>query len=152
MKRVPKHILYISDNTALIEGWAHYVESLMESDFQGSVLFRAVRLVVDTGIHYYGWTYENAYEYMKKYLGDVLPESDIHSEIKRYICIPGQALAYAMGKKIILEMREEYFKHNLGTIKDFHKFILEDGIVPFPTLKDKLVALKIEKRSRPYFA
>ncbi len=126
------------NNTGLVEGWAHYIETLTEFPYKGSQLFRAVRLVIDTGIHYYGWSYSKCYKYMNKYLGDILPKSDISAELKRYICMPGQALAYALGKKKLIEMRSLFIRKGLGDIKDFHSFILKQGNSCFDLIEKNL--------------
>ena len=92
--------------TAYTEGWALYAEQVAwELGFQNNPednigrlqaeLFRAVRLVVDTGIHYKRWTREQAIEYMSDNTG--MPQSDVVSEIERYIVMPGQATAYKIG-------------------------------------------------------
>ena len=89
-----------------------------------SELFRAVRLVVDTGIHYKKWTREEAIKYMMENVGS--EESEATSEIERYIVWPGQACAYMIGRIKILELRERA-KNELGTlydIKDFHHMCL----------------------------
>jgi hypothetical protein len=101
-------------NTAYVEGWALYAETLwdelgMETDpyqrFGGlnDEMLRAMRLVVDTGIHAKGWTREQAIRYMLDNSG--LPETDVTAEVERYIAIPGQALAYKVGQLKILELR-----------------------------------------------
>lgn len=137
---------YALDNTALVEGWALYAESLGPVTHGGvaAQLFRAVRLVVDTGIHWYGWSFEKALAYMKKYLP--YTESELRTEVLRYICIPGQALAYALGKDCILKLKAKYLKAGLGDVKDFHDFLLEDGVVPFVMLQQKLDRLISRKR------
>jgi uncharacterized protein (DUF885 family) len=99
-------------NTAVVEGWALYAETLwdelgMETDpyqrFGGlnDEMLRAMRLVVDSGIHAKGWTREQAIRYMLDNSG--MSETEVTSEVERYIAIPGQALAYKIGQLKILE-------------------------------------------------
>ncbi|MGI1945934.1 DUF885 domain-containing protein [Shewanella glacialipiscicola] len=132
--------------TAYIEGWALYSERLAwELGFQQNSfdnigrlqaeLFRAVRLVVDTGIHHSRWTREQAIDYMKKNTG--MSDRDVTAEIERYIVMPGQATAYKVGMMKILELREKA-KLALGTqfdLKDFHDVVLKNGAVPLDILE-----------------
>ncbi|MGI2098920.1 DUF885 domain-containing protein [Shewanella glacialipiscicola] len=132
--------------TAYIEGWALYSERLAwELGFQQNSfdnigrlqaeLFRAVRLVVDTGIHHSRWTREQAIDYMKKNTG--MSDRDVTAEIERYIVMPGQATAYKVGMMKILELREKA-KLVLGTqfdLKDFHDVVLKNGAVPLDILE-----------------
>lgn len=135
--------------TAYIEGWALYSERLAwELGFQKdpfdnigrlqAELFRAVRLVVDTGIHHSRWTREQAIDYMKKNTG--MSDRDVTAEIERYIVMPGQATAYKVGMMKILELREKA-KSALGdkfSLRDFHDVVLKNGAVPLDIL-EKLV-------------
>lgn len=101
-------------------------------------LLRAVRLVVDTGIHHKRWTREQAIDYMASTTGMAM--SDVESEIERYIVWPGQALAYKVGMMKILELREKA-KTTLGDrydIREFHDVVLKNGAVPM-TLLERLV-------------
>ncbi|MEM9102603.1 MAG: DUF885 domain-containing protein [Pseudomonadota bacterium] len=132
--------------TAYIEGWALYAEYLAwEMGFQDNPmdnlgrlqaeLFRAVRLVVDTGIHYKRWTREEAIKYMRNNTG--MAESDVISEIERYIVMPGQACSYKIGMSKILALRE-MAKQKLGNqfdIRDFHDVILKNGAMPLAVLE-----------------
>lgn len=133
--------------TAYIEGWGLYAERLasemgLEEDpfdnvgrLQGE-LFRAVRLVVDTGIHQKRWTREQAIDYMRANTGAAL--SDVTAEIERYIVLPGQATAYKMGMMEILRLREKA-KKALGDsfdIRRFHDAVLGNGSVPLPVLEE----------------
>lgn len=129
---------YSINNTALIEGWALYAESLGPETHGAIVaqLFRAVRLVVDTGVHYFGWSYERALAYMRGHLP--YKRSELETELKRYICIPGQALAYYLGKHHILGLKRRFIGGGLGDEKAFHDFLLEDGVVPFESIDRKL--------------
>lgn len=131
-------------NSAYLEGWALYAESLGSqlgvyrdpySRFGrlASERFRAVRLVVDTGIHEMGWTREQALDYFQKHA----PQESV-AEIDRYISWPGQALAYKMGQLEILKLRKEA-EGKLGPkfdIRDFHDVILRDGVLPLELLDE----------------
>lgn len=141
---VPKYRQYVYHNTAFVEGWALYAETLMDLskrpyDMLGRLtydMFRAVRLVVDTGIHWKGWSYEKAVAYMMKHLA--MSQTEIETEVQRYICIPAQALCYKLGEREILRMRGDYLAHN-PSIKDFHHDILMEGTsVPLWLLKEQL--------------
>ena len=139
-KNMPLYKKYAFHNNALVEGWALYTERLdgMNDGVEEYYQLRVVRLVVDTGINYYGWSYKEAYDYMKKNLKSITND-EIKEEIERYICMPAQAISYVIGMKNILNLRELYInKYKLGNIKDFHKFILDDGVVSFEFLKDKM--------------
>ncbi|MDT3305656.1 DUF885 domain-containing protein [Shewanella vaxholmensis] len=142
--------------TAYIEGWALYSERLawelgFEKDPFDNIgrlqaeLFRAVRLVVDTGIHHSRWTREQAIDYMKKNTG--MSDRDVTAEIERYIVMPGQATAYKVGMMKILELREKA-KLALGDkfdLRDFHDVVLKNGAVPLDileTLVDRYIADK----------
>jgi uncharacterized protein (DUF885 family) len=128
-------------STAFIEGWALYAEKLSkemgfyQDDFSeyGRLtmeIWRAVRLVVDTGLHYYKWTRDEAIEYCKENSGE--EEHEIEVEVDRYIAMPGQALAYKIGELRILELRDKA-KKALGSefnIKVFHDRLLEKGALP----------------------
>ena len=132
--------------TAYVEGWALYAErvaweqGLMPTNADNigrlnAELFRAVRLVVDTGIHHKRWTREEAIDYMLVNTG--MAESDVVSEIERYIVMPGQATAYKVGMMKILELRDKAMDR-LGDrfdIRDFHDVILKNGAVPLDILE-----------------
>ncbi len=139
---------------AYIEGWALYSERLAwDLGFQDdpfdnigrlqAELFRAVRLVVDTGIHAKRWTREEAIDYMLANTG--MAESDVTSEIERYIVMPGQATSYKVGMMKILELREKA-KLALGdkfVLGEFHDAVLKNGAVPLDVLEqiiDKYIA------------
>ena len=142
--------------TAYVEGWALYSEVVAdEAGFhpdpfsrlgylQGQ-LFRAVRLVVDTGIHAKRWTREEALEYMLENTG--MPETDVVSEIERYIVNPGQACAYKVGQLHILALRQraEDQMGPLFDVKEFHDVVLENGAMPL-TLLERQVDRWIEHR------
>ena len=132
---------------AYSEGWALYAEKLAwELGFQDdpydnigrlqAELFRGVRLVVDTGIHYKRWNREQAIDYMISNTG--MAESDVIAEIERYFVMPGQALAYKVGMTKLLELRD-MAKTELGEqfdIRRFHNVILTNGSVPLDILED----------------
>ena len=101
-----------------------------------SEMFRANRLVVDTGIHFKKWSREKAMDYMKKTTG--MSDTQVRVEIERYIVWPGQALSYKIGMLKILELREKA-KEKMGqnfNIKSFHSIILDQGIVPLFILEE----------------
>jgi uncharacterized protein (DUF885 family) len=133
--------------TAYAEGWALYSEWLVweagmyEDDPFGDLgrlqaeMFRAVRLVVDTGIHHQRWTREEAIDYMFDNTG--MPMGDIISEIERYIVMPAQATAYKIGMIRMLELRETAI-NQLGDrfdIREFHDVLLKNGAVPLDVLE-----------------
>jgi len=127
--------------SAFGEGWALYSERLSlelgmakslydELGVLQSELFRAVRLVVDTGLHYKRWTREEAMDYMKKTTG--MSDAEVVSEIERYIVWPGQACSYKVGMLKILELREKALAE-MGDdfdIRDFHSAVLDNGEPP----------------------
>ncbi len=131
--KLPKYKYYKYNNTALVEGFAFYMETYCEDydDNNEMSLLRKLRLVVDTGINYYGWTYKKAFDYMKSYLPNKI--SDIKNEIERYICIPSQAISYMIGKLHIIKLRDDYLKKG-GNIKDFHHLLLIQGLASFKTI------------------
>jgi uncharacterized protein (DUF885 family) len=136
-------------NTAYVEGWALYAETLwkplgMETDpyqrFGGlnDEMLRAMRLVVDTGIHAKGWSRERAIAYMLD--NSSMGETDARAEVERYIAIPGQALAYKIGQLTILRLKEKAVKA-LGARFDpkaFHAQILMTGALPMTVLERKI--------------
>ncbi|MBT8448451.1 MAG: DUF885 domain-containing protein [Gammaproteobacteria bacterium] len=146
----------MSSFTTYTEGWALYAEQLAwEMGFQDdpydnigrlqAELFRAVRLVVDTGLHYDRWTREEAIEYMLANTG--MAESDVVSEIERYIVMPGQATSYKIGMMKILELRQRA-KDELGNdfnLAEFHDVVLKNGAVPMDIL-DELVTDYIKSK------
>lgn len=133
--------------TAYAEGWALYAERLAwEYGFQKdpysdlgrlqAEIFRAVRLVVDVGIHHKRWTREQAIDYMIEKTG--MPEGDVVAEIERYIVWPGQACAYKVGQLKILQLRD-YARKELGdkfNIKEFHNVVLKNGSMPLSILEE----------------
>src|SRR5258708_377538 len=140
-----RHVGY----SAFVEGWALYSESLGEelglykdpySKF-GQLsyeMWRAVRLVVDTGMHSMGWTRQQAIDFFRANTGKT--DQDITVEVDRYIVWPGQALAYKLGQLKIRELRTEAEK-TLGIkfdVRKFHDAVLDDGAVPLSVLGSRL--------------
>jgi len=127
------------------EGWGLYAEQLAEEvglygDDRGLLgaistsLMRAVRLVVDTGIHAFGWSRERALEYAVEHVP--MPPEFMAAEIDRYVVMPGQALAYLTGKLEIIRIRDEA-RTRLGpafSLPAFHAAVLDHGSLPMPTL------------------
>jgi uncharacterized protein (DUF885 family) len=132
--KLPYYQMYGYENNTLIEGFAHYMEIYCEDydDSDDYSILRKLRLVADTGINYYGWTYEKTLNYMNKYLPN--RTNDIINEIERYICMPGQSVCYLIGKMEIIKMRDKFLKDKKGTIKDFHHKLLIKGPASFLTL------------------
>ena len=141
--------------TSYVEGWALYAESLgyetgmYEDPYQrygalSNEIWRACRLVVDTGIHHKKWTRQQAVEYMRAHTPN--SEHDVRSEVDRYIAFPGQALAYKIGEIKIQELRKlaESSLNGKFNIKDFHDTILGSGALPLIYL-EKIVKEWIEK-------
>ena len=140
-KSIPLFLKF-NGSEAYMEGWALYCERLGEyknnESYFGKLILemlRALRLVVDTGIHYYNWSYTKTFNYYKKYSFD--SDEQIHTQILRYISIPGQALAYKIGEKVILDLHNSESKKKNFNIKKFHERILENGAVPLFLLKEK---------------
>lgn len=143
--------------TAFIEGWALYAERVaLEEGFHqtpyeelgalSAELFRAARLVVDTGIHAMHWTRERAVDFLVDQAG--LPRGDAVAEVERYIVEPGQACAYKVGQLKILELREEA-RNALGDdfdLRAFHDVILRGGAVPLGVLDEVVVTWIAEQR------
>jgi uncharacterized protein (DUF885 family) len=153
-----RQLSYIS---AYGEGWALYSEQLgvemgmYETPYDrfgmlGYQIWRAARLVVDTGIHAQGWTRQQAIDYLKQYTA--LPEHEIGTEVDRYIAWPGQALSYYLGERAILEGRARAEKA-LGerfNMRAFHDTVLELGSVPLPVLKTRIDRFIAEGGRGPY--
>ena len=101
-------------------------------------MWRAIRLVVDTGLHVFGWTREEAIEWMQSRAP--MAETDAIAEVERYIAIPGQALAYKIGQLKIRELRERA-EAALGEdfdVREFHNQVLSSGALPLMVLEDKI--------------
>ena len=138
-------------NTAYAEGWGLYAETLyaelgVETDpYQrmgglNDEMLRAMRLVVDTGIHSKGWTRDQSIKYMLA--NSPMGESDATAEVERYIAIPGQALAYKIGQLTISRVKADA-KRELGAKFDpraFHAQVLDTGALPMPVLESKIAA------------
>lgn len=160
LKGIPKFRMH-GGNTAYVEGWALYSEKVPKeigfykdpySDFGrlAMELFRAARLVVDTGIHRKKWTREKALAYFKENTPN--PEGDNKKEIERYIVWPSQATGYKIGMIKILELRE-IAKTKLADkfdIREFHDVVLTSGPVPMNVLEEMVnswVSRKLGERS-----
>jgi len=151
LEDLPRFRRFGGDYTAFVEGWALYAEYLgkelgMFTDpYQwfgrlNDEQLRAMRLVVDTGLHAKGWTREQAIEFMKENTG--LSEQNIVSEVDRYIAWPGQALAYKIGQMEISKLRAEA-EAALGDrfdIRAFHDHLLEEGSLPLSMLAERMHA------------
>ena len=138
-----------SGYTAFVEGWGLYAESLGEEmDFYADPyskfgqltyeMWRAIRLVVDTGMHALGWTRDEAIEFFRRNAGKT--EHDIVVEIDRYIVWPGQALAYKLGELKIKELRA-FATKELGAnfdVRLFHDEVLRNGAVPLSVLEEQI--------------
>ena len=143
------------------EGWALYCEKLGEEmgmyetpydrfGMLGYQIWRAVRLVVDTGIHSQGWTRDRALAYMREYTA--LSDHEIETEVDRYIAWPAQALSYYLGEMAISQARAKSEKA-LGArfnVRAFHDAVLELGSVPLPVLEARIDAFIAEGGRGPY--
>jgi uncharacterized protein (DUF885 family) len=135
--------------TAFVEGWALYSERLgLEmgfyqdpySDFGRLTyeMWRACRLVVDTGIHYLGWTRQQAIDFMAE--NTALSLHNIRAEVDRYIAWPGQAVAYKIGELKIRELRA-FAERELGEqfdVREFHDVVLLQGSLPLSVLESNV--------------
>jgi uncharacterized protein (DUF885 family) len=140
------------------EGWALYCEKLgkemgiyktpyEEFGRETYEMWRAARLVIDTGIHHKGWTREQAINYLAEHTA--LSEHEVETEVDRYISWPGQALSYKLGEMKILELRAKAEKE-LGPkfdLKAFHDAVLAEGSVPLPVLEQRIDAFIAQKKS-----
>jgi uncharacterized protein (DUF885 family) len=138
-------------NTAYVEGWALYSESLgYELGFYtdpyqnyghlNDEILRAMRLVVDTGIHSMGWGRDQSIKYMLD--NSAMSPTDATAEVERYIAIPGQALAYKVGQLTIRRLRTKA-EQELGPkfdVRDFHAQVLMSGSLPMKVLEEKILA------------
>jgi uncharacterized protein (DUF885 family) len=141
------------------EGWALYCEKLgkemgiyktpyEEFGRETYEMWRAARLVIDTGIHHKGWTREQAIRYLADHTA--LSEHEVETEVDRYISWPGQALSYKLGEMKILELRAKAEKE-LGAkfdLKAFHDAVLAEGSVPLPVLEQRIDAFITQQRSK----
>jgi uncharacterized protein (DUF885 family) len=156
---LPKFRLHGLGFNAYIEGWALYAEQLGKevgfyqdpvSDYGrlSSELFRAVRLVVDTGVHSKGWTRDQVVDFMRK--SGAVDEPTIQSETDRYIAWPAQALSYKLGQLKLRELRERAQKE-LGPkfdIRSFHDEMLDGGTLPLDLLEARTDKWIAEQRSK----
>jgi uncharacterized protein (DUF885 family) len=136
-------------NTAYVEGWALYAETLgydmglFKDPYQrfgtlSDEMLRAMRLVVDTGLHSKGWTREQAIDYMLA--NSDMGKTDATAEVERYIAIPTQALAYKIGSLTIMRLRDKA-KTQLGKkfdVREFHNQVLNTGALPLTVLEKKI--------------
>jgi uncharacterized protein (DUF885 family) len=146
---LPKFRRFGGNYTAYVEGWALYAEylgkelGLFTDPWQwfgrlNDEQLRAMRLVVDTGLHALGWTREQAIQYMLD--NSTLAETDVVSEVERYIAWPGQALGYKVGDLRIQALRHDA-ERELGArfdLRDFHREVLTDGAIPLDVLEAKI--------------
>jgi uncharacterized protein (DUF885 family) len=147
------------DYTAFVEGWGLYAESLgadlglYEDPYSkfGQLtyeMWRAIRLVVDTGMHTMGWTRQQALDYFKA--NSAKAEHDIEVEVDRYIVWPGQALAYKIGELKIKEMRA-FAEKELGPkfdIRAFHDHVLGNGALPLDLLEKNIRTWVVEEKGK----
>ena len=141
------------------EGWALYCEKLgkemgiyktpyEEFGRETYEMWRAARLVIDTGIHHKGWTREQAIRYLADHTA--LSEHEVETEVDRYISWPGQALSYKLGEMKIVELRAKAEKE-LGAkfdLKAFHDAVLAEGSVPLPVLEQRIDAFIAQQKSK----
>ena len=140
-------LLKHTHHTAFVEGWALYAESLgTEMGFYQDAyskfgqlnyeMWRAIRLVIDTGIHALGWTRQQAIDFFKQH--SAKPQHDIIVEVDRYIVWPGQALAYKIGELKIkeLRLRAEQMLGETFNIREFHDQVLQNGSVTLEVLEE----------------
>jgi uncharacterized protein (DUF885 family) len=146
--------------SACVEGWALYCERLGEElglydtpqkryGRLETEMWRAVRLVVDTGLHVYGWTRQQAIDYMGSHMA--MPRATLEAEVDRYISWPAQALAYQLGNLKFRDLRSRA-ERRLGDkfrIRDFHDALMSAGPVSLPVL-DALVETWITERTRQH--
>ncbi|MBV9344426.1 MAG: DUF885 domain-containing protein, partial [Gammaproteobacteria bacterium] len=143
-------LLKVASFNAYAEGWALYCERLMaelgayREDPYGDLgrldaeLLRAVRLVVDTGLHALRWTREQAIAFMREATGDA--DSDVIAEVERYMAWPGQALGYKLGQLRLLDMRAALARR-LGAgydLREFHRAVLASGALPLGLIEQQV--------------
>ncbi len=143
-------LVRIASFNAYQEGWALYAEQLMAElgayadDPLGDLgrlqdeLFRAVRLVVDTGLHHKRWSREQAIQTMQDLTG--IAATRVTAEVERYMAWPGQALGYKLGQLRLLELRQAFLKRNgpQADLRQFHAIVLEAGPMPLDLVADRL--------------
>jgi uncharacterized protein (DUF885 family) len=159
LEALPRFRRFGNGYVAYQEGWALYCESIGKElglftdpyQYYGRLsdeMLRAMRLVVDTGLHTRNWTREQAIKYMLD--NSSMAPSDAEAEVERYIAIPGQALGYKIGQIRIRELRDKA-QAALGTrfdVKEFHSQVLRDGSLPLSVLEAKIDRW-IESRKSP---
>ena len=137
----------LSGYDAYSEGWGLYSETLF--DYKDDIKYyfkieydihRTLRLIIDTGIHYYGWDYEKCFSLMRKNLS--YSDDNISKELLRYIDLPGQALTYKVGEKTLMYLRYKFLQKGYS-VKDFHKLILDVGPCPLDILVEYFLENKL---------
>ena len=148
-KKIPLFIKLL-DNNAYIEGWGLYSENLGtykdKYNYMGKLnmeMLRAIRLVLDTGIHYYDWSVNDCISYFKQYSNT--PEHEMKTEIYRYIVSPAEVLSYKIGEITLLKLRDMYLSKG-KTIQQFHHDVLIDGPLPLEVLTKKLTLIANKKK------
>ena len=148
------------DQNAFVEGWALYCERLADeqhlysadSDRLGMLSYdawRASRLVVDTGLHAFGWSREQALAFLAE--NTLLAPNNVENEVDRYIAWPGQALGYKLGQREILRLRDEA-RRQLGRrfrLADFHDRVLKNGPISLALLDERIRAWIADERRKP---
>ena len=146
------------DYTAFVEGWALYAErlgiemGLYQDPFDdfgrlSMEMWRALRLVVDTGIHAFGWSRARAIEYMLE--NSALSQKNVESEVDRYIAWPGQACAYKLGELRLRELRARA-ERELGErfdLRAFHDHLLGEGALPLPVLEARMAEWVVARKA-----
>jgi uncharacterized protein (DUF885 family) len=140
----------VASATAYGEGWALYAEQVADElgmyaddpfgkiGYLSAYLFRASRLVVDTGMHARGWSRERAHRYMVENSAESVGSAQ--TEIDRYIVYPGQATAYKTGQTVIARLRVEAERHPRFDLKRFHDLVLNGGRMPLTVLERRVRA------------
>lgn len=158
LKDLPPFRKYEVSYNAYVEGWAFYAERLGKeagfyqdpySDYGRleNEMWRAVRLVVDTGVHSQHWTREQMIDYFREHTA--MDEQNIQTEVDRYIAWPAQALSYKLGQTKILELRERA-RQQLGPrfdIRKFHDAVIDSGPLPLDVLESKIDTWIASQRS-----
>jgi uncharacterized protein (DUF885 family) len=151
------HFRRFANFTVFIEGWGLYAERLgLEVGFYDDPyrdfgrltyeMWRACRLVVDTGMHYLGWTREQAIQFMEQ--NTALSMHNIQAEVDRYISWPGQALAYKIGELKIRELRQ-LAERELGDkfdVREFHDVVLSGGALPLTVLQENVTSYIADRK------